>query len=135
MTTAGRDFLFGTTVLRRAKIVATAGYDRSHNFHLGYVYEFPAGKGKKYLNSGIGAAVLGGWQANGIVAIYSGAPFIVTADGTALNAPGNTQTADLVGAVQKTGACGSILQHIRFCPGQRAQVPAPSVGIPSAVPE
>ncbi len=83
---------------------ATAGYDRTHNFHLGYVYEFPAGKGKKYLNTGVAAAIFGGWQANGIIAIYSGAPFTVTADGTALNAPGNTQTADQVGPVQKIGS-------------------------------
>lgn len=30
---------------------------------------------------------------NGIFAAYSGRPFTVTADGGALNAPGNTQTA------------------------------------------
>ncbi|MGI8962344.1 MAG: TonB-dependent receptor [Bryobacteraceae bacterium] len=95
---------------------ATAGYDLPHNFHLGYVYEFPAGKGKKYLNTGIAAAVLGGWQANGIIAIYSGYPFTVTADGTALNAPGNGQTADQVGPVQKIGSLQEYYNISAFAP-------------------
>ncbi|MFL6350467.1 MAG: TonB-dependent receptor domain-containing protein [Bryobacteraceae bacterium] len=95
---------------------ATASYDRTHNFHLGYVYAFPAGKGKKYLNSGVAAAILGNWQANGIVAIYSGAPFTVFADATALNAPGNSQTADLVGSVQKIGSLQQYYNVSAFAP-------------------
>jgi hypothetical protein len=95
---------------------ATAGYDITHNFHLGYVYEFPAGKGKKYLNSGIAAAVLGGWQANGVIAIYSGTPFTVTGDATALNAPGNTQTADQVGPVVKIGSLDQYYDKSAFAP-------------------
>ena len=42
-------------------------------------------------------AIINDWQVNGIFQAFSGAPFTVTADGTALNTPGNTQTADLVG--------------------------------------
>ena len=95
---------------------ATASYDRTHNFHLGYVYDFPFGKGKKYLNSGVAAAVLGNWQANGIIAIYSGTPFTVTADATALNAPGNTQTADLVGPVHKIGSLEEYYDISAFAP-------------------
>lgn len=95
---------------------ATAGYDRTHNFHLAYVYEFPFGKGKKYAQSGAAAAVLGGWQANGIIAVYSGTPFTVTADGTSLNAPGNSQTADLVGTVHKTGNLGQYYDISAFAP-------------------
>jgi len=100
---------------------ATASYDRPHNFHLGYVYAFPAGKGKKYFNSGVGAAILGGWQANGILAIYSGSPFTVTADGTALNAPGNGQTADLVGPVHKTGNLQGYYDVSAFAPVNTAR--------------
>ncbi len=95
---------------------ATASYDRPQNFHLAYVYEFPFGKGKKYVTSGVGAAVLGGWQANGIIAIYSGAPFTVGADGTSLNAPGNSQTADLVGTVQKIGSLQEYYNVAAFAP-------------------
>jgi hypothetical protein len=95
---------------------ATASYDRTHNFHLAYVYEFPFGKGKKYAQSGVAAVVLGGWQANGIIAMYSGNPFTVTADGTALNAPGNTQTADLVGTVHKIGSLQEYYDITAFAP-------------------
>jgi hypothetical protein len=40
--------------------------------------------------------VAGGWQVNGILSLYSGTPFSVTASGTSLNAPGNSQVADQV---------------------------------------
>ncbi|HZU25777.1 MAG TPA: TonB-dependent receptor [Bryobacteraceae bacterium] len=95
---------------------ATSGFDRTHNFHVGYVYEFPFGKGKKYATSGVPAVILGGWQANGIVAIYSGAPFTVSADGTALNAPGNSQTADQVGPVHKIGTLQEYYDVSAFAP-------------------
>jgi hypothetical protein len=42
------------------------------------------------------AAVVGGWQVNNILSFTSGTPFNVTASGTSLNAPGNTQRADQV---------------------------------------
>ena len=42
------------------------------------------------------AAIVGGWQVNNILSFTSGTPFNVTASGTSLNAPGNTQRADQV---------------------------------------
>ena len=78
-------------------------------------------KGKKYLNSGVGNIILGGWQANGIIAIYSGAPFTVTADGTALNAPGNTQTADIVGPTHKIGSLSEYYDVTAFAPVNTAR--------------
>jgi hypothetical protein len=95
---------------------ATAGYDITHNFHLGYVYEFPFGKGKKWAQSGVSSVILGGWQANGIFAAYSGTPFTVSADGTALNAPGNSQTADQVGPVHKIGSLQEYYDVSAFAP-------------------
>ena len=50
---------------------------------------------------------------------FSGSPFTVTADGTALNTPGNTQTADLVGTVTKIGEIGA--DGLYFDPGAWAQ--------------
>ena len=85
---------------------ATAGFDRTHVFQLGWVYELPFGKGKSYLNSGVIAHVLGGWQFSGIEAMYTGTPFTVTAPGGSLNAPNNTQTADQVGPVEFLGNVG-----------------------------
>jgi hypothetical protein len=46
---------------------------------LGYIYDLPAGKGKKYLNHGIAATVLGGWELSGISVFQSGRPILITA--------------------------------------------------------
>jgi hypothetical protein len=75
---------------------ATAGFDREHVLQVGWVYELPFGKGKKYAQSGIAGAILGNWQVNGVFAAYTGTPFSVLAPGSSLNAPNNTQTANQV---------------------------------------
>ncbi|MGA3025447.1 MAG: TonB-dependent receptor [Bryobacteraceae bacterium] len=85
---------------------AAAGYDRTHNFELWTAYELPFGKGHKYLQSGIGAWVLGGWQANAIFSAASGTPFTITSS-AAFNAPGNTETANqILPTVQIPGNVG-----------------------------
>ena len=75
---------------------APMSYDRPHNFNVSFSAELPFGRGKALLSEGIGGAILGGWQINSLLTAYSGAPFTVTADAASLNAPGNTQTADLI---------------------------------------
>jgi hypothetical protein len=100
---------------------ATAGYDRTHNFELAYVYELPFGKAKQHLKSGVAAAILGGWELNGVFAAYSGTPFTVTASDTALNAPGNTQTADVVGPIHKIGSLQQYYDVSSFAPVNTAR--------------
>jgi hypothetical protein len=75
---------------------AAAGFDRTHIFQLGWVYELPMGKGKPVFQSGIANAIFGGWQVNGIISAYTGTPFSVSSPGSSLNAPSNSQTADQV---------------------------------------
>ena len=75
---------------------ALAGYDRTHNFQTYTVYEVPLGRNHAWANHGVAAAIAGGWSVNTILSRMSGTPFNVTSSGTSLNAPGNTQTADLV---------------------------------------
>ncbi len=75
---------------------APAGYDRRHIFQLGWVYELPMGKGKKFASSGPASYILGGWSVNGVMSAYTGTPFTVTGPGGSLNAPSNLQTADQV---------------------------------------
>ena len=75
---------------------ATAGFDRTQVFQLGWVYELPFGSGKKFANSGLASKIVGGWQVNGIESCYTGNPMYIYASGTSLNAPDNTQTADQV---------------------------------------
>jgi outer membrane receptor protein involved in Fe transport len=86
---------------------ALAGYDRTHMLRLGWLAELPFGAGKKWATGRAGSILLGGWQVNGIFSSYSGTPFTVTASGTSLNAPGNSQTADQVRSeVKKFGGAG-----------------------------
>jgi hypothetical protein len=107
---------------------ALAGYDRTHNLRMAFVSELPFGRGKPMLSdSAIGSALLGGWQLSGIFSAYSGTPFTVTAAGTSLNAPGNTQTADQVKPdVEKLGGVGPNARF--FDPTAFASVTAPRYG-------
>jgi hypothetical protein len=87
---------------------AQAGYNIPHMFQMGFVYELPAGSGKKFANSGVSKWILGGWQLNGVFAAFQGRPFSVSAAAGALNAPGNSQTADQVKpVVEKIGNIGA----------------------------
>ena len=54
-----------------------SGYDARHRAVFSTVYESPFGKGRKYLTSGIGAWILGGWQTTGIITATTGRPFTV----------------------------------------------------------
>ncbi|HXS98462.1 MAG TPA: carboxypeptidase regulatory-like domain-containing protein [Candidatus Limnocylindrales bacterium] len=78
---------------------ARADFDRTFNFVQSYVYQLPAGKGKRWLHSGPGAWVLGNWQLSGVLSLLTGTPFYITASGSSLNTPGETQTADQVAPV------------------------------------
>jgi hypothetical protein len=86
---------------------ALAGFDRTHNLQATLVAELPFGKGKRWANQGVAGAIAGGWQTNAILSSYSGTPFNVVSSGASLNAPGNSQVADLVKpTVEKLGAVG-----------------------------
>jgi hypothetical protein len=89
-----------------ARNKAVAGFDRTHNFQFYGNYPLPFGRGQKYATSGVAYWILGGWQANWIMSRTSGTPFTVGTSGTSVNAPGNTQTADQVAAVQILGGHG-----------------------------
>ena len=82
-----------------------ANGDRPHMFTMSFVYQLPWQTGNN--GGGILKALVNDWQVNGIFMAFSGSPFTVTADGAALNTPGNTQTADLVGTVTKVGEIGA----------------------------
>ncbi len=55
-----------------------SNYDVTHRFVLSGVWELPFGKGKSRLSSGVGAALLGGWQVSGIYSAQTGLPYSVT---------------------------------------------------------
>jgi hypothetical protein len=84
---------------------APAGYHIPQILQLGFSYALPLGRGKRLAPDGVGAAVLGGWQVNGVFSSYQGRPFTVSASGASLNMPGNSQTADQVKPiVERLGA-------------------------------
>jgi hypothetical protein len=67
----------------------------THILNVSAIAQSPFGEGKRFVNQkGLGSALLGGWQLNGVFTVRSGYPFSVTADGTSLNAPGSTQRAN-----------------------------------------
>lgn len=75
---------------------ALAGYDRTNNFQWWTVVPFPFGEKGVFLKHGVGAALLGGFQLQTVTSWISGLPFTVLGDATPLNAPGNSQTANLL---------------------------------------
>ncbi|HXW04481.1 MAG TPA: hypothetical protein VD833_04555, partial [Vicinamibacterales bacterium] len=84
---------------------APAGFDRRHNFQIGFVYQLPWQSGGGYSN--VAGVIVNDWQVNGTFGAFTGTPFTVTASGAVLDTPSNTQTADLVGDVRKLGNIGS----------------------------
>jgi hypothetical protein len=78
-----------------------AVFDRPYVFTSFATALLPFGKGQHFLTSGIPAAIAGGWQLSGILALYSGTPFSITASSSSLNAPSSTQIADRV----RNGPC------------------------------
>ena len=93
------------SVLNRNR--APAIHNIPHMFQLAYIYELPFGGGKKWVTSGAGKTVLGGWQINGLFGAYGGRQYQLTASGASLNMPGNQQTPDQVKPdVAKLGKVG-----------------------------
>jgi hypothetical protein len=86
---------------------ARAGFDRTHNLQMGFVYQLPWQSTDGGYNEGLLKAILGDWQLNGVFAAFSGTPFTVTASGTVLNTPGVTQTADFDGDFNVLGNIGA----------------------------
>ena len=78
------------------------------NFQTTWVYQLPFGKGKPWLDKGIGAAILGGWQLSSVLSAYSGLPFTATASATSLNAVNSTQFASCIAPADFTGG----IQHL-----------------------
>jgi hypothetical protein len=90
----------------RDKNFALAGYDRTHVFQLGFVYELPFARNS---NNPL-AQVVKNWQLNGVGSAYSGTPFSVAGTNPALNCPGCATIGTLInvqGDPKPTGTPGS----------------------------
>jgi outer membrane receptor protein involved in Fe transport len=65
-----------------------AGFNRTHAFSLGHVFELPFGPGRPYFQNmnGVERAFLGGWQFTGVTTAYSGRPYTpIYGNNTSLN--------------------------------------------------
>lgn len=51
--------------------------DIPHTFVLSYLYELPAGPGKKHFSHGVASKVLGGWQVGAVHRYQSGSPVVI----------------------------------------------------------
>ena len=72
-------------------------YDRRHTIVNSVIYELPFGKRKRWLSSGVGGQLLGGWQVSTVLSVMTGLP-LVFSGGSTLNAPGNQQVPNLNGS-------------------------------------
>lgn len=61
---------------------SSAAWDIRHSFVSNFLYDLPFGKGKMYLANANWAvdALLGGWQANGVLTFRTGSPFTLRTD-------------------------------------------------------
>ncbi len=82
----------------RAADRGSCALDIRHRLTATFNYELPIGKGKPLLGSasGVSQALLGGWQINGVLNLYTGFPFTPVNATNSLNAPGLSQRANVV---------------------------------------
>jgi len=78
-----------------------AVFDRTYVFTAYGTALLPFGKNQRFLTGGVPAAIAGGWQLSGVLAMYSGTPFTISASSSSLNSPSSSQLADRV----KNGRC------------------------------
>ncbi len=86
---------------------ATAGFDRTQNLEISWVYDLPFGKGRTYLSTGVVSKIVGGWQTAGIMACYTGTPLTVGANDNLNDGGSDTQTANQISALNFLGTIGS----------------------------
>jgi hypothetical protein len=97
--------------LRDARAVSS--FDRTNNFTSSFVYALPAGRAKRFLNSGWPNAIAGGFSISGILTAQSGAPMAITQNANGLgltgSRPDEVASASVNQAVQgKVNANGSV---------------------------
>jgi hypothetical protein len=96
--------------LCRACDRGNSGQDVRHTVTSNWVYALPFGPGQRYLTSGVGSKVLGGWEVSGIHTVRSGRMLTITIARSSGDVPdGNTsnQRPNLVPGVSLYPAGGS----------------------------
>jgi len=91
---------FNTPALQKRNF-ANSQFDRKHLNVLWTVWQMPVGRGRRFLNQGIVANLVGGWDLNTIMTYYSGRPFQITDNSQAGN--GDTVVPNQVSPLQLSG--------------------------------
>jgi hypothetical protein len=86
---------------------APTTWDRRQTFVQSFVYTLPLGKGQRFLQSGIPASILGGWEVSGLLSADTGTPLLFTASGSQLNAPGTTQVPNQIKPFRRLHGIGT----------------------------
>jgi hypothetical protein len=100
---------------------SVADFDRTRNFEQTLTYELPAGHGHKYLSTGLGSYVLGGWRTSVILSALSGLPFTIS---TSSATGGTTQTVNQTGPYQVTHRVTNAANTAWFNPASFVAPPA-----------
>jgi len=85
---------------------ARGEFDRTHSFVQSYIYELPFGKGKRWVNSSVGALLAGGWQVNSVLTVMSGLPLQFDNSASQLNAPDTRNMPNINGPFRVLGNIG-----------------------------
>lgn len=83
---------------------AVSYQDIPHAFVVSYMYELPAGPGKRYFNHGVPSKVLGGWQISGVHRYQSGSPTVINEYATSNPYSGGNYRYSLVPGVSRFGS-------------------------------
>jgi Carboxypeptidase regulatory-like domain len=86
---------------------AHADYDRKLNYIQSYLYQLPFGRGKKFLSSGIGSKILGGWQLGGVLSFRTGKFMSFTGNNSLNLGSGGNTTLEQVAPVEVLGGIGA----------------------------
>jgi len=89
--------------------------DVPHKITVSPIIELPFGEGKKWLTSGVGAAILGDWTISSIISIESGFPISIASSTNNTNLFTSLQRVNLTGSEQATS--GSDYERIAPPPG------------------
>src|SRR5262249_9559505 len=89
-----------------------AGYDRTHNIQMYWVYDMPFGKGQRWAQEGWASKIFGGFQVSGVASIMSGLPiYVIQGSAPNLLAGGSQQVPNLLRDIRILEGVGTASQR------------------------
>lgn len=85
---------------------ASTDFNQTHILNESIMWHVPFGAGQRFVTSGIGSKLLGGWEIAGIWEFTTGFPLNFTCTCAGFNTPGNTASPNISGPVTKLYGIG-----------------------------